>query len=740
MASGATETEIQLIRATDTSYTVHSLATLQDWASSSNAEKVWTFQTTTGRFDLGLQLSYEEFTLSPNPPYTALSLLNFTWVQTPTSLNPYIGTTVTKLNPNVYYETDKQTTQTLDQYGNLLTMQVYNFGVGGGGVGSLARTYTNTYLGGSNYTSRYILNRLLTSTVTDGTNTATLASNTYDQYAFASLPNTCPASSGQGPLCEHDNVNYPATFTYRGDLTYSITPTTNTRNYYDMTGSVTSTTVNQVPSTVTSADNFAAPGQITTNSLTSTMNWSSFLGLSSATGPNGDAGSITYDANGRPSAVTSPYGATTYYTYNDNAAPPNKIALTDHHGTETNMDGFGRTINTITGYGTNNITISTVLSTVDTKYLPCGCSPLGKLSQQSQPYAPGFSDAWTTYNYDASGRTTSVVLPDGSTTSYQYTGNWVSVVDPANKWKALSTDAFGNLITVQEADPVLGTVETNYTYDVLNHLTQVSMTRGSNTQTRTFNYNSGATVLGFLQSATNPENGTVTYTYNTAINTNTLASKTDAKNQQLTYQYDGYNRLTSVTWANNPNGAQVLRTYYYDTNPLDSTGFSQYTAGRLAAVQYPSPVPPPNSQWTTPLDPFTDMYSYTQGGLPAAKRLQVNEWYYWKDTSGIGHNTTITANLDSKYTYNVEGGITSITYPSTGPSNAPVAGASYNYSYDSMYRLAGMTTSTGSTVVNSVTYNAANQLLTMDYPGANETRTYNSLNQLITLTSAAART
>ena len=129
------------------------------------------------------------------------------------------------------------------------------------------------------------------------------------------------------------------------------------------------------------------------------------------------------------------------------------------------------------------------------------------------------------------------------------------------------------------------------------------------------------------------------------------------------------------------------------------------------------------------------MYSYTQGGLPAAKRLQVNEWYYWRDTQGFGHNTTITANLDSKYTYNAEGGITSITYPSTGPSNAPVAGASYNCSYDSMYRLAGMTTSTGTTVVNGVSYNAANQLLTMDYPGANETRTYNSLNQLKTLTS-----
>ncbi len=47
-----------------------------------------------------------------------------------------------------------------------------------------------------------------------------------------------------------------------------------------------------------------------------------------------------------------------------------------------------------------------------------------------------------------------------------------------------------------------------------------------------------------------------------------------------------------------------------------------------------------------------------------------------------------------------------MTYPSTGTSLAPVAGPSYNYSYDSMYRLSGMTQSS-TTTVNNVSYNAA---------------------------------
>ena len=234
MQSGMAETEIQLVRATDTAYTVHSSATLED--SPSNAEKYWTFQTTTTSPYLGLELTYEELTLSTG---TALSLLNFTWAQTPTSLNPYIGTTVTKLNPGQSYEADKQTVQTLDQYGNLLTMQAYNFGAGA--VGSLARTYTNTYLGGTNYTSRYIFNRLLTSTVTDGTNTATLASNSYDTNPPPLMNYTLPCSEGQQLqggtiLCEHDNTNYPSTFNYRGNLDTSTTPTASTANYYDIYG------------------------------------------------------------------------------------------------------------------------------------------------------------------------------------------------------------------------------------------------------------------------------------------------------------------------------------------------------------------------------------------------------------------------------------------------------------------------------------------------------------------------
>ncbi len=201
------------------------------------------------------------------------------------------------------------------------------------------------------------------------------------------------------------------------------------------------------------------------------------------------------------------------------------------------------------------------------------------------------------------------------TTTYSYSGNSVTVTDPAGKTKTFTRDAFGNLTQVKEPDPALGTVTTTYTYDILNHLTGVSMPRGSNTQTRTFNYTSGATVGIDLLSATNPENGSVSYTYNSD---HTIHTKTDAKGQVFTYGYDSYKRVSLVSV-----GANNLRTFMYDTNTLDAVFSGTNTKGRLVAVQN-AQFNAPGTGVVTALQ-FTEMFAYTQAGLVNGKRLQANE-------------------------------------------------------------------------------------------------------------------
>ena len=128
---------------------------------------------------------------------------------------------------------------------------------------------------------------------------------------------------------------------------------------------------------------------------------------------------------------------------------------------------------------------------------------------------------------------------------------------------------------------------------------------------------------------------------------------------------------------------------------------------------------------------INDMYSYSQAGLPTTKRLQVNEPVAYRDQNNNPKGANLTANLDSAFTYNGLGVIASMSYPSTGYySLGPTAGASYTYSFDNMNRLSGMTDASHNTIVSNVSYNAANQLLTMNYPGVNEVRGYNALGQL----------
>jgi YD repeat-containing protein len=268
-----------------------------------------------------------------------------------------------------------------------------------------------------------------------------------------------------------------------------------------------------------------------------------------------------------------------------------------------------------------------VRTVVDTEYAACACSPTGKLKRVSRPYAPGDPVYWTTYTYDGLGRTLSVVAPDGaSTTAYAYQGNRTTVTDPAGKWKTFTNDAFGNLVQVTEPNPAGGNLETYYTYDGLNNLTQVSMPRGGYTQTRTFVYNGRR-----LTSATNPENGTVNYTYNTDW---TVATRTDARGVEVAYDYETYGRLYRVR-LRDPYGYTTQVQYYYDSNPFDPY-VSEYAWGRLAAVQEQNG--------------HIYMYGYTQGGLMKTKRLRVVDTNY--------------TDLDTVYAYDNEGRETSVRYPS----------------------------------------------------------------------------
>jgi YD repeat-containing protein len=144
----------------------------------------------------------------------------------------------------------------------------------------------------------------------------------------------------------------------------------------------------------------------------------------------------------------------------------------------------------------------------------------------------------------------------------------VKVTSPSGKWKKYEMDAAGRMTQVTEPRPGGGTYTTSYTYNLSGKLIGVSMPRDGVTQTRTFTYDT--TTQSRLLTATNPENGTVTYIYN---NDGTLQSKTDAKNIKAEYSYDSYKRVTQVRRLLNGTEDRCQRVdYTYDENGGANSG------------------------------------------------------------------------------------------------------------------------------------------------------------------------
>ncbi|HVV74310.1 MAG TPA: hypothetical protein VHI52_22945, partial [Verrucomicrobiae bacterium] len=513
---------------------------------------------------------------------------DYTWTQDAVG-NPYVASVVTTLDGGSPDARQSKAAQTLDIHGNLTQVQQFDYG----NLTTPARIYNSTYLTDPNYTSRYIHNRLVSTTVSlgDGSGVVSLVSNKYDGQndgTCSSVGLVEAKDLAPPPFSQHD-ASYNAYFIYRGNVKQSkqfglpwIC------QYYDVTGVVVSATDRVRSITITPTANNAVPGIITpggNSNLATTAGYDIALHLTSLLVPNGAQGTSEYASSGLLSKTKSYHGAETNYRYTFN---PNTVtATTNTHWTRKTLDGFGREVQTEAGYLNGSAEVTTSIQT--TTYGPCACSPLGKPVSVSQPYAPGATNIYyTVTHYDALGRTTSTVSPDGaSTTTYSYAGNTTTVTDPAGHWKMFTRDAMGNLTAVTEPNPAGGANwTTSYTYDAPNRLTLVSMPRGSSTQTRTFTYEDTR-----IRTATNPESGTVTYTYNSDT---TLATKVDANGNHLHYWYDTMGRLSKIT-VGDSQAAEYAFSY-------DSP--SQNAYGRLAAVSFGG---------------YSWIYSYTPGGLVSSK-------------------------------------------------------------------------------------------------------------------------
>jgi RHS repeat-associated protein len=487
-------------------------------------------------------------------------------------LNPWAGGTITASNPIEKREFD---------YGN-------------GTWGTQIRTtdYGYLHLSNSTYLGLNILDKETSKKVfagSSGSGTLTAQTlNTYDGVAIA-------GNTSANPAPNHDYTNFPASYNYRGNLTQiskglksgNTWAWLNTNNTYNDLGEIlTSTdplnhqtsydytdswaTINN-PQCVTSTHSYGFPTTITDPLNHQTKH--TYYSCTSLTGSTQDANDIaasrpgttfSYDLMDRATAVNSPDGGQTTFSYND-AVPYTKTSTQLIRTSPTTLNKVSAVVHDGLGRVQQTQLVDPDCSSgpvkVDYTYSydpspPTGI-PAGRFTTVSNPYCTTSDSTYgiTKTRYDALDRPVRVIPPDGTDTannvSTVYAGNVTTVTDQAGAARKSQTDGLGRMTYVYE-DPATANYETDYAYDVLDDLTGVTQKGGStsaNWRTRSFQYDS----LGRLIQAANPESGTINYSYD--ADSNLFQKVSPQANQQgtatttTTYCYDADNRLASKTYS-----------------------------------------------------------------------------------------------------------------------------------------------------------------------------------------------
>lgn len=457
--------------------------------------------------------------------------------------------------------------------------------------------------------------------------------------------------------------------------------------------------------------NNVIPGQPTvSHSIKSSQDFNTGL-VTKSTDQNGQVTTYTYiSQDNKPLSVSYPDGGETDYGYppidgnidDDYTGVARKINSSSGNCNQSgnacafatfNFDGLGRSAARAVFTGQGWVVVR---STLDA---------FGRATSTTNPY---FSTNDATYGttqvqYDSLGRVTSVTEPDNSvlTTTYSQTisgvdGICTTSTDEASKQREACEDALGRPTAVFE-DPNGLNLETDYAYSTdtnHNNHTIVTITQKGRPNTSASQYRVHAAIydmLGRLLSATNPETGTIGYTYDN--NSNTL-TKTDNRNIQATYTYDQLNRLLLISYNDN---ITQNAFYVYDSAANGETN----VVGRLSASSTFG------QRWTIwSYDTMGRATSFSQcpgnsNGLPVNCTASTATYDFIGDLLSLS-SPTFTTNYTydragwmlsaqdtngntyaNKVTYEPNGSVASFAAPSFTAEGAVV---SYNYSYNKRFQ------------------------------------------------------
>lgn len=570
------------------------------------------------------------------------------------------------------------------------------------------RTTTASFLNGSNYLAKNIVNRPLSVTVTNSSGSVVAQTNySYDGSALVSgAVGSCPTVIGSK---NHDDTNYGTGNTVRGNPTQiqrliAGSNYVTASNTYDITGQIrTSTNANGNITTYCYADNFFTDVGDSSNPSGYTPPTPTNAYLTTISYPS--VNSVTqidhlgyYWGTGQKALSTDPNNQTIYFHFYDTLNRSTSARFPDSgwiykvypSNSETQVDvGTGisssalsiscpttgsacRHDQTLTD-GLGRVAHQTLVSdpggqtSVDTAY-----DSNGRVFSASNPHRPGSSptDGTEYYAYDGLDRMILVTRADGSI-GHTYYGATVGSnggqntqlcsgygigypilgIDEAGFKRQTWRDGFGRLIETDEPNSS-GTlsIPTCYSYDLSNNLTGV-LQNGS--RQRTFSYDS----LSRLLCAANPE-------VQIAICPNPDNGSYTAGTIRYSYDANG-NVISKIAPKPNQSSTSVTLTTTYQYDPLDRLTQKSYNDGTTPTVQYgydaiaPTNCSPslvmnyPIGRRTAMCDAAgSEAWSYDSRGRVAVVQ---------RTTYGVTKSTSYST---TSHPYNYDGSIAQLVYPS----------------------------------------------------------------------------
>jgi RHS repeat-associated protein len=336
----------------------------------------------------------------------------------------------------------------ISNVGNVSDVYEYDFG------SVLKRHTVTTYQNGSNLTY-HILTLPTRILVKDG------AGNTISRTDMAYDGGSLTLVTG---AANHDDPGHGASFTIRGNLT-SVSRYSNaaagtgqsTRNFtYDTLGNLRTAQLdccNTKTFNFSSGTQYNYPDSVVRGpsglQFTSSFTYNNDKGLLiTSTDESGQQTQYQYDSMNRATTVSLPPQNNTVVQLNtsfgDASTSPTVTSYTTNAGntakTVTTFDGLGHPLRV------DNQDGNTIISSTTSSY-----DKLWRRIQVSNPFAPGETPIhYTTFAYDGLSRLTRVTPPSAGFTQYAYSGNTVTITDPAGKARKNYTDALGRLSEVDE--------------------------------------------------------------------------------------------------------------------------------------------------------------------------------------------------------------------------------------------------------------------------------------------------